>query len=167
MGTWTATPRTWVAGEVPTAANFNTDVRDLGRAFADAWTSYTPTLTASSSNPTNWTQTGYYCRAGKLVICKFILTAGASMTAGSGLYRIALPVNANSNHFAETAAVALYDSNTGNQCHAMGVIMTATYIQMQYQATHLGALTTATNAAPWTWAANDTIRCGQLIYEAA
>ena len=94
MGSWTATPRTWVAGEVPTAANFNSDVRDFGRAFADAWTSYTPTLTAASSNPTNWTAAGYYVRAGKLVIAKFVLTAGASMTNGSGTYRVALPVNA-------------------------------------------------------------------------
>jgi len=95
MGVWTTTPRTWVAGEVPTATHFNENVRDFGRAFSDAWTSYTPTLTASTTNPTNWTQTGYYMQAGKLVIAKFKLTAGASMTAGSGTYYIALPVTAN------------------------------------------------------------------------
>jgi len=115
MGTWTTTPRTWVAGEVPTATHFNGNLRDFGRAFADAWTSYTPTLTASTTNPTNWTQTGYYMQAGKLVHVKVQLAAGASMTAGSGTYRIALPVNANTT-LTDTklqSSVFLYDSNTG------------------------------------------------------
>ena len=38
MGTWTTTPRTWVAGEVVTASQFNANLRDFGRAFSDAWT---------------------------------------------------------------------------------------------------------------------------------
>jgi hypothetical protein len=167
MGTWTATPRTWVAGEVPTAANFNTDVRDFGRAFADAWTSYTPTLTASTTNPTNWTQTGFYMRAGKLIICKFKLTAGASMTAGSGTYRIALPVSANTTIADIDAGLVIgYDNSTGNFAQFSGYVANTAYISLGYGATYLGAFTTAGNAAPWTWAANDFIR-GQVIYEAA
>jgi hypothetical protein len=167
MAIWTTTPRTWVAGEVPAAANFNSDVRDLGRAFADAWTSYTPTLTASTTSPTNWTQTGYYMRAGKLVHVKGILTAGASMTAGSGTYRIALPANCNttiSNALLQSS-VYLFDSS--------GVVGSTVYLAYQAAAGYvqlLGATGAAvafvSDSVPWTWAANDSIQFA-FTYEAA
>lgn len=167
MGTWTTTPRTWVAGEVPTATHFNENLRDFGRAFADAWTSYTPTLTASTTNPTNWTQTGYYMRAGKLVHVKFSLTAGASMTAGSGTYRIALPVNASTalaNAVCQSS-LNLYDSS-GNIAWSTGFlwVAAAAYVQMQYA--NGAASVNIANNAPWTWAANDIIE-GAFTYEAA
>lgn len=160
MGTWTATPRTWVAGEVPTAANFNTDVRDFGRAFADAWTSYTPTLTASTTSPTNWTQTGYYMRAGKLVIARFRLEAGASMTKGSGTYRVALPVNANVSTPQYTGALLLVDASPATRGVYMAEITVASYL------TIFGSAGTVTDTNPWTWAANDLIT-GTITYEAA
>jgi len=166
VGVWTTTPRTWVAGEVPTATHFNENVRDFGRAFADAWTAYTPTLTASTTSPTNWTQTGYYVQAGKLVTAKFLLTAGASMTAGSGTYRVALPVNANTTiGDMEIGPVKMLDSSTGNQTLAFAVTSAAGYLTIEYQSS-LTALALVTNAAPWAWASGDTIR-GQITYEAA
>lgn len=134
--------------------------------FEGRWKTYTPTLTAVTTNPTNWTQTGYYTQYGKAVVAKILLSAGASMTAGSGIYRVNLPVNANANYFAEVGSIALYDSSATNQVHSAAVIQTATYFQMQYQATHIGVLTLAQNTTPWTWAANDTIR-GTITYEAA
>ena len=169
MGTWTATPRTWVAGEVPTAANFNTDVRDFGRAFADAWTSYTPTLTASTTNPTNWTQTGYYMRAGKLVICKFILTAGASFTAGSGNYRVALPVNASTTGSIEVnpSSSMIADVSTGYLAVPTIIINNTSYLEWRYPATYpTGASTAVSNSTPFAWGSGDIIR-GALVYEAA
>ena len=167
MGTWTATPRTWVAGEVPTAANFNSDVRDFGRAFSDAWTSYTPTLTASTTNPTNWTQTGYYMRAGKLVIAKFKLTAGASVTAGSGTYRVALPVNANTTiPFGPCFAYAL-DASASSIVRPHISIDNTAYVVLYYPATWpSGTNTAVASATPYTWASGDAIG-GALIYEAA
>lgn len=167
MGVWTATPRTWVAGEVPTAANFNTDVRDFGRAFSDAWTSFTPTLTASTTNPTNWTQTGYYMRAGKLVHVKGTLTAGASMTAGSGTYRIALPANANTTlaNTICTSSVNIYDSSA-NIAWSTPFIWIANAAYCQIQMGNGAASVNITNAAPWTWAANDTIQFA-FTYEAS
>lgn len=170
MGTWTTTPRTWVAGEVPTATHFNENVRDFGRAFSDAWTSYTPTLTASTTNPTNWTQTGYYMQAGKLVIAKFKLTAGASMTAGSGTYYIALPATANTNiDYIEMGHASLFDSSAAliSKFPVQLDNVNGARCRIEYSATYpTGAITTVTNAAPWTWAANDVIR-GLIIYEAA
>lgn len=167
MGTWTTTPRTWVAGEVPTATHFNENLRDFGRAFADAWTSYTPTLTASTTNPTNWTQTGYYMRAGKLVICRFLLTAGGSVTAGSGNYRIALPVNANTTVPFGPAMVYAFDSSAGSILHPRISIDNTAYLQLWYPATWpTGTNTGVTHNTPFAWASGDTIG-GALIYEAA
>jgi hypothetical protein len=45
------TPRTWVAGEVVTAAFMNTEVRDALTGIQAAWTVYTPTWTASHEQP--------------------------------------------------------------------------------------------------------------------
>ena len=69
MGTWTTPPRTWVAGEIPTAAMFNSNLRDFGRAFSDAWTSWTPTISQNGARTiTNSSST--YMQAGKLVIAR-------------------------------------------------------------------------------------------------
>lgn len=94
------TPRTWVTGELVTAAYLNTHVRDnLNAAFplgVDAWTSYTPTLTASTTNPTlgsGSTQAGAYTRIGRIIIGRARIQFGTSGVAvGSGTYRISIPV---------------------------------------------------------------------------
>ena len=167
MGTWTTTPRTWVAGEVPTATHFNENLRDFGRAFSDAWTSYTPTLTASTTSPTNWTQTGYYMQAGKLVHVKGTLTAGASMTEGTGTYRIALPVNASTtlaNALCESS-VNLYDSNA-NIAWSTGFVWIANTAYCQIQMGNGAASVNVAHNAPWTWAASDIIQFA-FTYEAA
>ena len=167
MGVWTTTPRTWVAGEVPTATHFNENLRDLGRGFADAWTAYTPTLTASTTNPTGWTQTGYYMQAGKLVHVKGTLTAGGAMTAGSGTYRIALPVNAQTalGSAVLEGSTYLYDNSTGNAYSiAVPYAANAAYIQLVYGTGGTGAF--VGHNAPWVWAASDTIQFA-FSYEAA
>lgn len=164
---YTSTPRTWVAGEVPTAAHFNDNVRDFARGFTDAWTAYTPTLTASTTNPTNWTQTGYYARVGKLVIAKGTLTAGGAMTAGSGTYRIALPVNAQTalGNAVLEGSTYLYDNSTGNAYSiAVPYAANTAYIQLVYGTGGTGG--TVAHNAPWTWAASDSIQFA-FSYEAA
>jgi hypothetical protein len=164
---YTGTPRTWVAGEVPTATHFNDNLRDFARGFTDAWTSYTPTLTASTTNPTNWTQTGYYCQVGKLVHVKGKLLAGASMTAGSGTYRVALPATANTSISDIVLGGTLYAwDNSAGVGYTIGVcyLGSSTYFQM-FHANNYGA-NIYTNTVPWTWAANDFIQFA-FTYEAA
>ena len=167
MTAWTSTPRTWVAGEVPTATHFNENLRDFGRAFADAWASYTPTLTASTTNPTNWTQTGYFMQAGKLVIAKFQVLAGGGMTKGSGTYRVALPVNANTTMGSlYIGTVTLRDASTGNTYYAQAAVTNTAYITLNYAATYGGGAANVTDTTPWTWEASDTISA-TITYEAA
>lgn len=83
---WTA-PRTWVAGESPTAANFNTHVRDNLLAMTE-WATYTPTI----ANVTTSTLAARYISAGKLVKvrARFTLTA-----APTGTVTVTLPVTAS------------------------------------------------------------------------
>ena len=51
MGTYTATPKDWVDGTTPTAVDFDDHLKALALAFG-ACSTYTPTLTATTTNPT-------------------------------------------------------------------------------------------------------------------
>lgn len=55
---------------------------------------YTPTWTASSSNPTlnNGTLTGSYTRVGQMVTANISLIFGSTTTTGTGAYQWSLPV---------------------------------------------------------------------------
>lgn len=134
-----------------------------------AWTAYTPTLTASTTNPTNWTQTGYYTTFGKTVHCKFEITATASFTAGSGTYRIALPVAAKMtmNNWSGLGSAMCFDTSASAVTHPRISIDNTNYITLWYPSTWPSTGNAAvTNAAPYTWANGDKI-VGALTYEAA
>jgi hypothetical protein len=181
------------SGVVTGLTSLNTDVSDTELGYLDgvtsaiqtqfagkadttgngAWTSYTPVLTAITTNPTmgtGETRNGGYVQIGKLVIYRFAIFFGTSgVNAGSGGYRISLPVNgkgtggpgANSS-----GSLFLYDSSAGTMFAGsiieIGASSTAgpCYYAQNASLTELGA------TAPWTWAANDQIR-GTIIYEAA
>jgi hypothetical protein len=71
-----------------------------------AWTTYTPTFTASSTNPTlgNFTRTGRYAKVGRTVHFVIVITCNATSGFGSGNYRFGLPVTARSaEEFVATA----------------------------------------------------------------
>ena len=61
-----------------------------------SWANWTPALTATTTNPTLGTgsvATGRYFQLGKLVVANFKIQFGTSGTsAGSGAYRVSLPV---------------------------------------------------------------------------
>lgn len=133
-----------------------------------AWLPYTPTLTASTTNPTNWTQTGYYTTFGKTVHCKFEITATASFTAGSGTYRIAIPVSAsaNINNWTVIGSAMVFDSSAGAVTHPRISIDNPLYVTLWYPTTWPSTgNASVTNAAPYTWASGDKI-IGGFTYEA-
>jgi hypothetical protein len=66
--------------------------------ISPGWTTYTPTLTASTTNPTlgsGSTATGRYTVRGDTVEAECYLAFGSGMNAGSGIYLVSLPVTAN------------------------------------------------------------------------
>ncbi|MEU6344490.1 hypothetical protein ABZ883_26480 [Streptomyces sp. NPDC046977] len=89
----TFAPRTWVVGEVVTAAYLNAEIRDQINSMLAAWTSYTPAWTAVTTNPTigNGAIGGRYMLIGRT--CHFALevSMGSTTAFGSGAYSLSLP----------------------------------------------------------------------------
>lgn len=143
-------------------------------ALVGAWATYTPALTASSSNPTLGTgssATGSYCRIGRLIVGKIRIIFGTSgAAAGSGSYRVSLPAPANVSDVANPriGQAQLYDASGNVAALPILYIPAAgTYFEMTYPAGWpTGTPTTVTNAAPWTWANNDAIEA-YFAYQAA
>lgn len=105
----TFTPRTWVVGEVVTAALLNQEIRDQFNSMFAAWTSYTPTWTSTSTAPVlnNGTLTGRYMKIGRNVLCQINLTAGSTTTYGTGNYSFSLPSTAASSGQATVGSAML------------------------------------------------------------
>ena len=75
------------------------------------YSDFTPSLTASTTNPTNWTATGRYTQIGKKVSGWGRFEATASYTMGSGYYVFGAPVTAASiGTFVTCGTAQLFDT---------------------------------------------------------
>lgn len=130
-----------------------------------SWTSYTPVLTASTTNPSigDGTVIGKYCQLGKIVFAHIRIFFGSSgVSAGTGTYYISLPVNCLQSNIGIGFA-DLADANTGARSIGFCKPADATKFMIDYDGgNYLGVQ----NASPWTWAATDGI-WAVLTYEAA
>lgn len=132
------------------------------------WTSYTPVLTAATTDPTlgtGSTQEGRYMINSGLVIARFKIRFGSSgAAAGSGEYRVSLPVNASSDTpttFTLEGFGVLYDWSVGSRRELCGwKYATATYVTGDVKDASIF------DNAPWTWA-NDDYITGTFIYQEA
>ena len=151
---WTAGT---TSGQVLNAATLNT--------IGAAWETYTPTLTASVTNPTLGTgffASGRYGQVNKIVSGQGQINFGTSgVSAGSGYYYVSLPITAQSSgkvigqfQFYDSSAFAVY----------LGTLISDTTTRSFMYYNNPASVTT--NAAPFTWAANDFIRY-TFQYEAA
>jgi hypothetical protein len=95
----TFAPKTWVVGEVVSAAIMNQEVRDQFNSIFGAWTSYTPTWTGATTNPVigNGTLTGRYIKVGRTCTVSLLLIPGSTTTYGAGTYLFGLPFPAASD----------------------------------------------------------------------
>lgn len=84
-------------------------------------TAYTPTWTASITNPTlgNSTFTGKYVKIGKLVIAWVYLLVGSTANMGSGTYYFSLPVAAYDHTNYLMGTWAFYRIGIGNLTGAL------------------------------------------------
>lgn len=164
----TFAPRTWVVGEVVTAAELNAEIRDQFNTMFAAWTAYTPTWTASTTNPVinNGTLLGRYIKIGRTVHCHGEMIAGSTTTYGTGGWSFDLP-------FPAAAAVG----NRVGHAHALGgtpraagnVIVAAgasTFSPFVPASTSVSFLSQATATIPFTWASTNQLRMS-LTYEAS
>lgn len=155
---WT-TPRTWVAGEVVTAALLNVHVRDnLSAIGSPTWATYTPTLTGftGSVSHARWTQIGKTVHVDVRI--------GWSTTTAGTLY-VSLPT-------AQSAAAAL--SNMIGSSGAYDASATTYYTGGCFYETGnqrayfvvSGATAPFSGTAPMTWATSDVLWL-TATYEAA
>jgi uncharacterized protein (DUF697 family) len=84
-----ATPFPFVAGAVLTAAQLN--------SIGEAYTAYTPTITATTGTFTTVSATGYYTRVNKIVIGYARITISNNGTA-AGAIIATLPVTSKTNY---------------------------------------------------------------------
>lgn len=159
---WT-TPRTWVAGEAPSAATFNAHIRDNFNAQG-TWTTYTPTWTANGTNPTlgNGSLSGRYVLFGKTCMFAIVLTWGSTTTdTGSSQWRFTLPFAARAGANVYFPAM-LYDSGTAQPYSGnAGTDITLsddTKLRLMAEASTAGSVPRFVGAGvPFTWAANDKV----------
>lgn len=118
-------PRTWVTGELVTAALLNEQIRDNTLAEfplgVGAWTSYTPTLTQSATVAKTVTYARYQ-RVGRIIFFQVRLDVTGAGTAANDVL-IGLPVAAvNVTIELPLGGGFIYDSSLG-QAH-IGVAIT-------------------------------------------
>lgn len=161
MGTYTGTPRTWVAAETVTAALMNSDIRDPLTALSAAWTSYTPTL--SSFTAGNGTAAGYYQRFGKTIDFYAAFTFGSTSAAAANYPQLTLPA---------TAARPLipvhggfWDASASAYYLAVAYLSSTTNATLAMPGTN-GVRTILSTTLPFTWTTSDQIIVGGR-YEAA
>lgn len=163
------TPKTWVAGDVLTAAQLNAELRDaLLGAFPlrpdVAWTAYTPVFGAVTLG-TGSTVDGAYTKIGRLVLwrARCILGTGGVVT---GAVTVTLPVNcATPSWYVQHAAI--YEDVTANMIIGGFEYLPPTQVRLlafESSSAYVGRALLAAGI-PFVWAVNDQIRV-QGYYEA-
>ena len=157
-----------------------TAVEAIETQLVGAYTTYTPTLTASTTSPTMGSGSsvaGYYKRVGRMVTGYCQLVFGTSgVAAGSGYYGLLLPVvpanrnqpigigycydNSDNNRFVVAAAAVSTDFWSAATAKAIIVVTNVAGAGIGTGANPVGA------AVPWTWEASDQVLI-QFAYEAA
>lgn len=144
-----------------------------------AWDTYTPALTAATTNPTlgsggAFEQKGRYVQIGHLVVVKINIRFGSSgAAAGSGTYSVSLPVTAEAS-LMSYGQVAMgwgraLDNSAGFDAMFFPQFNSNTTFTLVYYPGIAGTAgrQLASDSLPWTWAASDTVYAGTVIYEAA
>lgn len=146
------------AGQVLTADTMN--------SIGAAWETWTPTLTASTTNPTlgtGSTASGRYGRINKTVFGQLFIQFGtAGVAQGSGFYYVSVPITAQATGPTVGSGYIL-DNSASLVRHVISILDTTGRMALWID-NSTNYSVTATN--PWTWAASDQIRI-DFLYEAA
>jgi hypothetical protein len=165
------TPRTWVAGEVVTAAFMNTEVRDALTGVQSAWTAFTPTWTAATVNPVlgNGSFSGSaFQRYGKTILFRIVLTMGTTTTFGTGQWILTPPVAAVAPNTNRIGFVADAYDNGLNAYAAWATFFTAGSLYLYCDPTvAAGAARALGTGVPFSWGSADQLVINGVGYEAA
>lgn len=161
------TPRTWIAGEYPTAAQMNQEIKENLNAVVPlgpgAWTAYTPTLVQSVAVAKTVTRAVYH-RVGRTISVQLYLTCSAAGTAANAVI-VGLPTAAASGLALDVGVGSIYDASA-NLLYKGHVTMASSTTVALYptNSTNIGALGVDTFTAAL--ASSDVIRL-TATYEAA
>lgn len=161
----TFSPRTWVVGETVSAALMNQEIRDQFTSMFAAWTTYTPSWTAST-NPSlgNGTLNGRYFKLGRLVVAEVTLFPGSTTTYGSGSWAFSLPVTSATKSTTSLALARMFDTSASANYPGAGQIgSNDTSVRFIAPA---GNTANVSGTSPFTWAAGDELRLC-MVYESA
>jgi hypothetical protein len=131
-------------------------------SYENGWISFTPTLTASVTNPTlgDSTLTARYQRKGDDIEYWYRLIIGSTFSAGSGTYRFESPVAARTAIYSHGSGMIFDASANFTAISPLPLIDGTARIQCQVQgSSNIGS------ATPITWATGDEIRF-QVTYKA-
>lgn len=150
----------WSAGAVLTAAQLNTYA-------PQAWSTYTPTWTGTTTNPAlgNGTITGRYIAIGKTTVYYIDLAIGSTTTFGSGRWEFTLPSSpiGYADGFTIIGDALARDSGTRNySCDAIYTSPNRVHVWRDAGASE----STITPTTPMTWASGDRLAI-LGVYEAA
>lgn len=158
------TPRTFVAGEIETAAIFNAEVRDAITGIQAAASTWAPTVTGVTKG-TGFTEVARFARVGKWIDFVYDLTLGTSGVL-TGAVSITLPVTALSAAAVRKLSCGYTDFSAGTFYPGQTYSETTTVVNFGYFAGATVSLVALGAAAPFTWAVSDVLHCHGR-YEAA
>ncbi len=153
-------------GDLVSAAIWNNLVDWLG----GVWQAYTPTLTATTTNPTLGTGSsvyGEYVRVGNAVLCRGTIKFGtAAAAAGSGNYAVSLPVTVlDSRDQASSVEGDVLMLAAGVWTRGFATFGTGgDHFNIRYDSLIVGGSnTTVTDAAPGVWTNNDKLSWNLIL----
>lgn len=139
----------------------------LSKIDLPSWSTYTPTLTAATTNPTlgsGSSRIGRYIEIGDLVIASVVIKFGSSGTgAGNGAYEISLPVTARTPS-EQTAIGSGFVTEAGVDNDLICPVVQASLTSKCQMVIEGGNV--MSNSTPFVFGANDSIGLF-LSYEAA
>lgn len=157
------------SGEVPVwngTAWVRSSVTNIGASsLGGAWTAYTPTWEAATTNPAigNGTLVGRYTSFGKMVVGNATITMGSTTTYGSGVWFLGLPVAA---HVSDPLRffIHLLDADVGERTGLGRKDSVSRVALFSNNGAAVMGIVTATS--PQTWAVGDSVAMA-FAYEAA
>lgn len=160
------TPALWTAGEIPSAAKMQAEVAALWTGLQAPWDTYTPSWTASGTNPSlgNGSLTGRFFQMGKTIVSWSVnLTIGSTTTFGTGQWLITPPSVAPTGRY---ACIAEY-LDLGTAQYTGRATFTGTQIYMFATPTTAGGpdRPVAAGTVPFNWTTGDQLNIAGMPYE--
>lgn len=162
MTLFTGTIPTFASGDTTTVpTNLNT-LRDALKGLSEAWTAYTPTWTATTTNPVlgNGSFNGSgYLRVEKLIIGRLVLTMGSTTTYGTGTHSLTVPVAPATGVVRSLMTGCARDTSATADYPLFGVVTAGTTtMPVKANPTTAGNPTVGiTSAVPFAWASTDVL----------